>query len=295
MSLCWLTWSLGSVLAEPGTDTVSARLAEWGRDHYLGNIITYVENLQYKLNPPKTGGTLDKAQLNTLKANKGLNGTAISPVVTPGLPGEGEFKTVKSQGEKPRIQVAYMRPDKKHTSYLSGIALMTGANLKFVLHPGFSEPGKLKNDTTADSVTPKNISGLVAAFNSRFKLKDSHGGYFSKGVTARRLVKDAASFVIYKDGHADIGAWDSGVTMTGDVTSVRQNLSLLVDKGVIAPDINKSVLIKWGFTIKNAYYVWRSGVGITANGDYVYVAGAALSVESLANLLQKRALFAQWN
>ena len=284
---CWFGWSVGSVLTAPGTDTISARLAEWGRDHYLGRVITFAEIVQYKLHPPKQGGVPDPNQLNNLKDNAGLNGQAIAPIVLPALQGEGEFKTVVSQGIKPIIQVAYLRPDKVHTSFLSGVALMSGNDLKFVLHPGFAEPGKLENYVTQDLITKANRSGLVATFNSGFKLKDSHGGYYSEGITARPLAKDAASFVIYSDGHANIGSWGSEVSMTPDVVSVRQNLVLLVDQGVMSPAINKNFLINWGFTIKNAYYVWRSGVGITATGDYVYVAGDALSVESLANLLQK--------
>jgi len=46
------------------------------------------------------------------------------------------------------------------------------------------------------------------------------------------------------------------------------------------------VLTHWGGTVGAAYYVWRSGVGVTASGDLVYVAGDALSVRSLASLLK---------
>ena len=33
-------WSLSTALLAPGTDPLSARLAEWGRNHYLGFIVT---------------------------------------------------------------------------------------------------------------------------------------------------------------------------------------------------------------------------------------------------------------
>ncbi|HXC19284.1 MAG TPA: hypothetical protein VNT80_05175, partial [Acidimicrobiales bacterium] len=42
---------------------------------------------------------------------------------------------------------------------------------------------------------------------------------------------------------------------------------------------------KWGFTLGNAVYVWRSGLGITANGALVYVGGPGLNITDLANLL----------
>src|SRR5664279_3980091 len=54
--LLWLTYSIGSVLLAPGTDSTTARLAEWGRDHGLGSVVLGLEKLQYRLNPPATGG-----------------------------------------------------------------------------------------------------------------------------------------------------------------------------------------------------------------------------------------------
>ena len=36
-------WSLGRALAAPGTDSTSARLAEWARNHGLGPLVTAAE------------------------------------------------------------------------------------------------------------------------------------------------------------------------------------------------------------------------------------------------------------
>lgn len=279
-------WSISTVLVAPGTDSVAARLAEWGRDHYLGGVITFAENIQYKLNPPKVGGKLNTELLNVFNSSGSLSGQILSPIVTPALPGEGIFKTVVSVGSAPAIRVAYLRPDQLHTSYLSGIAIMKSSLLRFALHPGFNEPGKLSNYRTLDHISPTALNGLFATFNSGFKIKDSMGGYFSEGFTAKPLVEGIASFVIYADGHADIGTWGRDFRMSSSVESVRQNLSLLVNNGRVNPQLDTDSFKKWGLTVKNAYYVWRSGVGVTSTGDIVYVAGNALSVKSLANLLQ---------
>src|SRR5450759_1858143 len=56
--LLWLTWSIGGALTAPGTDTTAARLAEWGRFHGLGWAVTSLEEVQYKANPPKVGGSV---------------------------------------------------------------------------------------------------------------------------------------------------------------------------------------------------------------------------------------------
>ena len=73
--------------------------------------------------------------------------------------------------------------------------------------------------------------------------------------------------------------------MTPDVVSVRQNLDLLVDNGRPVPGLNSNDTAQWGFTLGNQIYVWRSGVGVTADGALVYVGGPSLNITSLADVL----------
>jgi hypothetical protein len=127
----------------------------------------------------------------------------------------------------------------------------------------------------------------VATFNSGFKIKDALGGYYADGHTVGALTRGAASLVVYRDGHTDVGAWGGSLHLGPDVVSVRQSLKLLVDNGRLAANLSSNVQSNWGATINGAYFVWRSGIGVTAAGDLVYVAGDALSVNTLAALLQR--------
>ncbi len=281
-----ILWSVSTALLAPGTDPVSARLAEWGRNHYLGSVITSLENVQYDVKKPKVGGALDQSAAQLLAQDALHIGKTIPSVVTPALPGEGDLKTVYKVNGQPAIQVGFLRPDQQHTSYLAGIAIMQSSLLRFVQHPGFSEPGKLPKLGSTDFLQGSDLTGLAATFNSAFKIKDSLGGYYQNGVLLKPLVDGKASLVIYSDGHLDIGSWGSEVSMNSTVVSARQNLSMLIDHGVITPNLNESVLQKWGRTVKNAHLVWRSGLGVDTNGNVIYVAGNALSVQSLADLLK---------
>ena len=272
-----------------------------------------MEEVQYKLNPPKVGGTPDLSLLQgsgslqqpttgagSAKPKTSGHGTrvgstvavvpiqpTIPAVATPALSGEGVYHAVAYASGQPAVQVAYVRPDSQHTSYLTGVMWMDGKLLRFVQHPGYSDPGNLKLWSQPDTIPPAARAGLVATFNSGFKLKDARGGYYANGHTLGTLTPGAASFVIYQDGHADLGAWGSEVKMGSDVASVRQNLRLLVDNGKVEPNLTTNVQSNWGATIKGSYYVWRSGLGVTASGNLVYVAGNALSVQSLADLLHR--------
>jgi hypothetical protein len=73
--------------------------------------------------------------------------------------------------------------------------------------------------------------------------------------------------------------------MTPDVKSVRQNLDLVVDNGHPVSGLNANDTTKWGFTLGNRVYVWRSGVGVTADGALVYVGGPDLNITDLADVL----------
>jgi hypothetical protein len=84
-----------------------------------------------------------------------------------------------------------------------------------------------------------------------------------------------------------VGQWGRDVTMTPDVVGVRQNLVLLVDNGQVVPAVDSSDHDLWGVTVDNRYFVWRSGVGITADGNIVYAMGPALSMRTLAELLHR--------
>jgi hypothetical protein len=291
-------WSLVSALRAPGDDGASVKLAEWARDHYLGPVVTLAENIQYKLNPPQTGGTPDTSELaaaaneGTASAPKGSAAAAliprqpsIVPPVSPALAGEGVYVPMVKTAKGDVVQFTYVRPDSVPTSYLTGVAWMSHT-LKFVLHPGFQDPG-LSGMSQPDLIGTAQMPNLVATFNGGFKLKDAQGGYYDHGHTVGTLTNGAASFVIYKDGHATVGTWGKDVSLTPDVVFVRQNLKPLVAGGQVAPNLDANVESTWGATIGGALAVWRSGIGVTASGDLVYAMGDAMSVSDLADVLHR--------
>ena len=127
---------------------------------------------------------------------------------------------------------------------------------------------------------------LIAAFNSGFKMDSANGGVYFAGEEVRPLVQGAASLVIKTDGSATVGVWGRDFTMTPDISSVRQNLALMIDNGQLDPALDENDTSKWGATLGNRALVWRSGVGIDANGALIYAGGNSLSVLSLARTLQ---------
>lgn len=281
--------SVGRALVAPGTDSVAARLAEWGRGHGMSSVIDALERATYTA--PKVGGAPVAGPLARLPVSTGANRMTpalppVPPLASPPLPGEGTWRVLATVNNQPALQVTYLRPDAVHTSYTSAITWMDPSLLRFVLHPGSQEPGGT-GWAQPPQLTAAERPALVAAFNGGFRLNAARGGFYESGRTAGQLRVGAASLVITSDGRAHVGQWGRDIGPGANVVAVRQNLNLLVDGGVPVPGLDSSTSKNWGATVGNRLFVWRSGVGETASGALVYVAGNRLSVSSLAELLRR--------
>lgn len=283
--------SLGRALTRPGNDSFSERIAEWARDHHAGALVTWMEQATYQ--PPKVGGQLPPT--SPLNASAAPSATSAGPppiglpatipaIATPALAGEGVWHVQDTVHGRPALAAAYLRPDALHTSYTSMVAWLNPNLIRAVWHPGTTEPGG-RNWSGHTYLAGGDRTNLVAAFNSAFRLADSAGGFYDQGKTLGHLRTGAASLVVDRQGHIDVGAWGTEVTMQPTTATVRQNLALIVDNGKVAAGIGSNAGHRWGATVGNAYYVWRSGIGVTASGAVVFVAGNRLSAASLANLL----------
>ncbi len=279
-------------LRMPGGDPVAAKLAEWGRDHGLGPVVTWLEQVQYEHDQPAVGGSPPGGIPAAEGARPGAAGSSALPT-TPlaplagqaQLPGEGVWQTVVSVRNRPAVQVAALRPDGRHTSFVVGVLRMDPTLVRGQLHPGTLDPGGSWRAST--SLTGAEQGAVAVAFNGGFRLSDpSSPGYYSEGRTVRPLVDGAASLVLRTDGTADVGTWGHEVRMGPGVASVRQNLLPLVDAGQVNPTCATGGTKEWGSTIGQAAFIHRSGFGVTATGAEVYVGGPALSVCTLGRILQ---------
>ena len=290
---CWLAFSVGQALAAPDGGSLSTKLAEWARDHYLGPVVTFGEWLSYQ--PPKVGGqpgfslAVPKAAPSKYKHVKGFQPIIphrlTSPAGTP-LAGEGQWRVLETVKGQPAMFGTFLRPSSVYTSYVAGIVSMDQRLVSFQLRPGAEDPGP-GNWKAKPWIPPGTRTGLIGTFNGGFKINSSGGGFYLNGDTAGTLTKGAASVVYYRNGTIKIGVWGRDVKMTSSVAGVRQNLKLIVDHGQVPASVNTDVEANWGATLGGGYYVWRSGLGITKDGRIIFVYGPALNVKELADLLHE--------
>ena len=289
-------WSVGHALTMTGGGSMSARLAEWARDHNLGPLVTLGEWISYQ--PPKVGGkpsfALTGPSAAAEKVPKHISPAApaypppanLQPIVSPALPNEGAWRLLGTVNGQGAIYGTDIRASSVYSSYVAGVVSMNQNLVSFQLRPGAEDPGA--GNWKADDYLPLGTrSGLLATFNSGFKINASDGGFYLNGQTVGTLTSGVASEVYYRDGHMTIGVWGQTVHMTPDVVGVRQNLHLIVIHGQVPASVDANVTSSWGATLGGGYNVWRSGIGETRNGRIVFVYGPALNVRELAQLLQQ--------
>jgi hypothetical protein len=297
LALIPVGWSYANALTAPGSAPVTARTVEWIKEHGGGPLVVWAEKIWYSWHKPPVGGTpsggvpMESPSLGPSPSPvKHLPPHLaappnITPIAAGSLANEGRWQTVGRQVDGiPTVRVAYLRPDPVHTSLLAGVMWMDTKLLRPVLIAGTQNPGGAP--WPYDARIPSSLYPAIAAsFNSGFAMRDANGGYYSQGRMAAPLVNGQASFVIYKNGSVNIGAWGQDVTMTSQVAAVRQNLFMMVRDGRPVPQVTSDPNLTWGATFGGGVLVWRSGVGITQDGALVYAAGPGLSIQSLANIL----------
>ena len=294
--------SMGQAATNPALGpTPGSRLTEWVRDHGGGGIVTWAEDTWYTWHaPPKGGKPAAGAIPKPTSAASDLDPATrhrAGPPPRPGAhravrldphPRRGSVAPHRTHRRRGADHVRRLHPSERRLHQPGDRSGMDG-------HQAAERPVQCRNDYPGHRpvvrqhgpIAAAARSTLDAAFNSGFRMQDSQGGFYLDGITAEPLKTGAASAVIDSSGNINIGAWGTDVAMTPSTVAVRQNLDLIVDNGAPVPGLNQNDNYRWGATLGGKVQVWRSGLGVTATGALVYVAGNDLSIVDLANVLAR--------
>ncbi|MBV8955211.1 MAG: phosphodiester glycosidase family protein [Solirubrobacterales bacterium] len=280
--------SFARAMSQPSNVGFGLRAVEWLRDNGAAWLVSDVERAYYTLQSPSKGG---KA-LKTLPSVGAANATGgatyqpppIAPAVSPPLPGEGVWHGTGPvvRGASP-VLVTTFRPDPNFPQMVAGVAWIDTSRAWIQLYPGRYEPPGAGGATAQVPLALR--SGLLATFNSGFKLEDNRGGFVAFGHVYAPLRDGQATLIRLRDGTPNLITWTGGPDPGPNVELARQNLPLIVSGGQLNPALSDGS--QWGATLGNAVRVWRSGVGIDARGNLLYAAASDQTATSLAQILQR--------
>lgn len=204
--------------------------------------------------------------------------------------GEGiwENRPLRQFAGKEVMAYTFVHPDQDRSFATTTIVQLDTSVMKMGSVAGTQQPGGPVGKP-GPGVVPKDIvdSGkLIAAFDGGFQYKDGAYGMIVGDMTYLPLKNDLGTLVGYKDGALKIINYE-GQPLGDGVTFVRQNCPILVSDGnVSAGDPRNKTL--WGRLATGTVdiFTWRSGIGLTKEGNLLFAVGNNLTPTTLAIALK---------
>jgi hypothetical protein len=299
--LLWAVFSYTTWMLRPTSLAWQINSVEWVRhDVPLGNwVADHVEQIYYTQNAPKPGGpqlkSLPTVGLNappTSQPKRKRHTQAawplpITAVFPHPLPGEGVWKpTGPAVDGGPPVLVTTYRPELDYPQIVAYVAWFDHTRTEIGYYPGRYEPPNAA--VRGPMMVPySQRSRLLATFNGGFTYTDGNNGSTDNGRTNEPLTDGNATLIGYRDGRVAIVKWTGGPNVGPNVAWARQSLAPIVWNGKLNPQLNDNPNSpQWGYTLGGLTRVWRTGVGIDAHGNLIYVAADFQTVITLAKILQ---------
>ncbi len=207
------------------------------------------------------------------------------------IEGEGVWKNrpLKSFPNKEVMAYTFVRPDKDRSYAVTTIVQLDMSVLHMGSVAGTKQPGTPVGKP-GPGVVPKDIVGsgkLVAAFDGGFQYKDGAFGMIVGDTTYLPLKNDLATLVGYKDGSLKILDY-TGQDLGTDVEFIRQNCPILIKDGEMSVTDPRNKKL-WGRLAAGTVdiFTWRSGVGLTKDGNLLFAVGNNLTPSTLAEALKE--------
>jgi hypothetical protein len=266
-------------------------------DNYLrpifGNtIVGFLEKTYYNTSD-KIQRLTDKTGLKNIPMflDQGMAST-LSPI-----PQSGNLPKVNGEGiwrnrplalfpNKEVMAYTFVRPDSSRPFTYVTLVQIDMKDIKLGAVAGKSQPGGPIGNF-GPGVIPQDIiksGNLIAAFDGGFQYRDGKYGMIVGEKTYLPLENDVGTLVGYNDGSLKIVNY-VGQDLGKDIAFIRQNCPILIENSEVFA-INEKNKKLWGRTFNSDIYTWRSGVGLTKEGNLIYVVGNNLAPLTLAYALK---------
>lgn len=256
------------------------------------NFIDNVNQIAYNFLPHSTNVFADnkhtKKPLAISKpSNEVLNLSPLTPLTNLHVfPQEGIWQPIVFDRFQNQILMAetIINPDAKRPYAYAALVKINMHKIGIGEEAGTQQPGGPIGNKGTGRIPPEvtTQNKLIAAFNGGFQYKDGKYGMTIGQKTFVPLRQNLATLVIDKSGKVAIVNYRS--QDLSNTAATRQNGPLLIANGKIT-DYTQNGMETWGLTVTNSMFTWRSGIGVTKNGNLIYATGPSLLPQTLAKSL----------
>jgi hypothetical protein len=225
----------------------------------------------------------------------------LTPTATPWMPGpvtalgamEGEgawTSYIKNDTGSTLAYRTFIQPDPKRPYTLVAIVAFDLSRVRLGYVLGTMDP-KLKGTAipgrTGTIPSPDfKPDVLLATFNGGFKGEHGAFGAMSGGIVAIPPSESLATVGMFDDGTIKIGEWGKDILPSSHMLAWRQNCRLIIQDGQINPLVYVDSALYWGANLNGATVTWRSGIGISPDGNTLYYfAGPSMKADILAQAM----------
>lgn len=186
----------------------------------------------------------------------------------------------------PLMYKTFLHPDPTRTYAQVAIVAMDATRLRLHVVAGTREPVSAVRVPRPGLISSSDRASLVAAFNGGFKAMHGQHGMMVDGQMLLAPQPEADTIALYRDGTVRIAPWSSISDTLPLMQAFRQTPAYLAMNGQINPDLQNEQLVGWGKSVSGKVAIWRSALGIGADGRTLYyAAGESLTAQTLAQAL----------
>lgn len=224
----------------------------------------------------------------------------MKPIITPALPGEGEWIGLdkdpfitQTPGAPPAFLTSFIRTDPKRLATRIYVTIWDPRQIALHMEAGTVEPVGATGEAGPGVIprTPEVMRRVVAGFNGGFQALHGEFGMQANGIEYLPPKPYAATVMEMKDGSTAFGAWPRSAAVPDEILSYRQNLTALVQND----KFNPWGRAWWGGTPIGWYdniHTTRSGVCLTKENYVGYFYGIDIAPNVLADgMLAARCAF----
>ena len=176
----------------------------------------------------------------------------------------------------PYMMKTLLHPDKSRSWAEVFVVALDLRRVRIHLVPGRKEPvateEKALNVARPGVIPPHHRTGAIAAFNGGFMAEHGQYGLKVDGLVFLKPRKAVCAIAAYKDDTIRVATWDRIEATEGEMVWWRQTPNCMVEDGTMHERLrSESLAKKWGATLDGETVIRRSAVGISKDGQVLFV------------------------